>query len=920
MKRTVFLLLCNVFALLVLASPAAAAFGFKEAAVTFSKEDGSAATEAGSHPYSMTTRVGFNADSEGVAEGEIKDLVADLPPGLVGNATAVPRCSNVDFFVFTKEEGSACSDDSAVGIIGISQKGEPTSGDFGAVYNLVPTTGSVAKLGFHILVGVAVTVDIHVRPEPPYNLYATVSNVAQAEPVTGSELIIWGNPAHPSHDAQRGNCVPFGGVCETDIEEKAFITLPRSCAGPLVSKFRARSWQEPETVVATQAVTPGMTGCEELGFAAGVSTSPTTPAAESPSGLEYDLDIEDKGLIDPDEPAQSDVRNAKVTLPAGMTLNPSVAAGLTACTVADLGRETADSQPGDGCPLASKIGSVEVETPLLEGEILHGSVFVASQFENLQRSRFAIYMVIKDPELGVLVKLAGRVEPNEAPGPNAGQIVTTFEEAPQFPFSHLRFRFRGGGRGPLVTPPSCGTHTTDSLFFPWADPSSPVPVGSAFSLSQGIGGGPCFIGTPFAPSFQAGTVDNAAGSFSPLSMRLTRNDGHQSLTRFSADLPPGLVASLAGVSRCPQAAIEAAKVKTGRVELAVPSCPIGSRVGRLLGGAGVGSELTFVPGSLYLAGPFAGAPLSMVAIVPAVTGPFDIGTIVTQVALRVDPRTAEVKADGSSADPIPHMLAGIPLRVRDVHISVDRPNFTLNPTSCDPSAIRGSLWGSGGNAFSSADDTPVSLASRFQAANCANLNFKPRLSLRLRGGTKRGDYPRLRGVFRPRPGDANLSRLVLRLPHSAFLAQEHIRTICTRVQFAAKTCPKGSIYGRAVAYTPLLDRPLEGPVYLRSSDNPLPDMVASLRGLIDIEAVGSVDSVKGGIRTKFELVPDAPLSKFVINMRGGKKGLIVNSKNLCTARSRANARFTGHNGKTHDAKPVVKAQCGKKKKSGSRRR
>jgi hypothetical protein len=350
----------------------------------------------------------------------------------------------------------------------------------------------------------------------------------------------------------------------------------------------------------------------------------------------------------------------------------------------------------------------------------------------------------------------------------------------------------------------------------------------------------------------------------------------------------------------------------GEEELASPSCPLASQIGHVLAGAGVGSELTYVPGKLYLAGPFNGAPLSVVAIVPAVAGPFDVGTVVTREALRINPRSVEVEADGAASDPIPHILAGIPLKVRDIRVSVDKPNFTLNPTSCEPSAAAATIWGGGVDAFSPLDDRPVAASERFQAAGCASLGFKPRLGLRLKGGSKRGGHPKLRGVFRPRIADANLRKLVLRLPRSAFLDQGHIRTICTRVQFAAapgngRGCPAGAVYGYARAFTPLLDAPLEGPVYLRSSNHNLPDFVAALHGIIDVEAVARIDSAHGGIRATFADVPDAPLEKVVVEMRGGKKGLVVNSTNLCHSAHRALSQMQGQNGRRYNFKTVVRA-------------
>jgi hypothetical protein len=527
-------------------------------------------------------------------------------------------------------------------------------------------------------------------------------------------------------------------------------------------------------------------------------------------------------------------------------------------------------------------------------------------------------MTIKEPQRGIYVSLAGEVEPD----PKTGQIVAYFEDLPQVPFSHFRFHFREGGRSPLVTPPLCGTYETEALFTPSANPEEALFTTSSFQINHGPGGGPCPAGgkPPFEPGFQAGSLNNAAGAHTPFHLRLTRRDGDQDLTKFSTTLPKGLLAKLAGVSQCSAAQIARVRAKSGKAELASPSCPANSQIGTATGGAGVGSQLTYVPGKIYLAGPYRGAPISVVAIVPAVAGPFDVGTIVTQFALQIDPRTAQVRVDGDKSDPIPHILAGIPLVVRDIRATVDRPSFALNPTSCDPTQVAADIWGGGLDLFSVLDDSPVARSARFQAAGCRGLGFAPKLDLRLKGGTKRGAHPKLRGTYRPKAGDANLEQLVLRLPRSAFLDQAHIRTICTRVQFAANNCPKAAIYGRVRAFTPLLAEPLEGPAYLRSSNNNLPDLVFDLHSsLVDFEAVARIDSKRGGIRATFTDLPDAPIEKVVVNMQGGRKGLIVNSTDLCDAKHRANARMSAHSGKITTINPVMRAQCRKGKRGGKRR-
>jgi hypothetical protein len=933
MRRSIKVSLAAAFLLAAfLPAQARASFGFENLDVTFSDaEDGTVAMQAGSHPFAMKTTIDFNVDpGTGQPEGSPKNLVVDLPAGLVANPTAVPRCSTADFLTLHDvskevEQVPSCPDGTAIGFIGARSPGEAVPVDFGAVYNLPPPPGAAFKFGFRVLTSF-VTGTASVRSEGEDNAFATLENIQQIEPVAGAELTLWGNPASPAHNAKRGPCLITlaADSCPANLTVAPFLTLPRSCRGPLLTRFEMTSWQEPAAPPAKAATLThdeseppeplGTLGCSALGFAPRIASQPTTDRAESPSGLDFNLDINDEGLTNPEGIAQSDIKKAVVTLPEGVTINPSIAEGLATCSEADLAREAIDSEPGEGCPQASKVGTVEVETPLLEGELLKGQLFVATQDANPFHSMIALYMVIKDPKLGIMVKLPGKVEPD----PKTGQLITTFgepgHEVPQFPFSHFRFHFREGGRSPLITPPHCGTYTTQALFTPWANPENPLATTATFQITRGVDGGPCPSGgvPPFKPGFEAGSINNSAGSYSPFFMRLTRQDGEQDMTKFSAILPPGLVGKLAGISKCPEAQIAAARAKTGREELAAPSCPANSKIGRTLAGAGVGSQLTYVPGSLYLAGPIGGDPLSVVAVTPAVAGPFDAGTVVVRVALTLNPVTAEVEADGSHSEPIPHILKGIVLKLRDLRVYADRPSFTINPTSCAPSSTRSTLFGSFLDVFSSADDVPVSLSARYQAADCANLAFKPKLSFRLKGGTRRGSHPAFTAIVTPRPGDANFAKAIVTLPRSAFLDQGHIRTICTRVQFAASACPAASIYGQATVQTPLLDEPLSGPVYLRSSNHNLPDLVVALHGIVDITVSSRIDSHKGGIRNSFEAIPDAPFSRFELALPGGQKGLIVNSRNLCAHSSRATVLFSGQNGKEDDFNPPVKASgCSK---------
>jgi hypothetical protein len=747
-------------------------------------------------------------------------------------------------------------------------------------------------------------------------------------PILDTKLTIWGNPASPAHDSERGACAIAGfGNCETNIAERPFITMPRSCEGPLSTSYEADSWINPGVFSARGLVQThddaeppnplGLTGCGSLGFGPTISAKPTSKAAQSPTGLDFSLDVHDEGLTAPSGLANSDIKKAVVTLPAGMSTNPSLADGLNTCTEGDLARETVASAPGAGCPDESKIGTVEVQTPLLE-EPVNGALFIATPHKNPFGSLLALYIVIRNPTLGIIIKQPLKVESD----PVTGQLTTVADNLPQLPFSHFKLHFREGARSPLVSPPACGTYDAKATLTPWAG-GPPLTTASAFQIISGPNSGGCPSGSsqPFHPGLEAGTLNNAAGRYSPFYVRMFRNDGEQEITNFSIKLPPGVIGKLAGIPYCSDTAIAAAKARTGanggQEEIDSPSCPAASRVGRSLVGAGVGPSLAYAPGKIYLAGPYHGSAISLVSVTAAKVGPFDLGTVVVRFALRINPVTAEVFVDATGSDPIPHIIQGIPVHLRDIRGYVDRPDFVLNPTSCTRTSTASTLLGSGLNFSSAADDRPVTVTSPFQAADCVSLGFKPKLKLSLKGGTKRGDTPKLKAAQ-------------VTLPRSVFLEQGHIKTVCTRVQFAAgggsgERCPKASVYGYAKAVTPLLGNPLQGPVYLRSSSHNLPDLVAALHNdQVDFEAVGRIDSVKGGrLRTSFETVPDAPLTKVTLEMQGGKKGLLVNSTDICRRKNRALADFTGHNGKVHGFKPILRAGCGgsaKAKGKGAKKR
>ncbi len=930
---------CAAIGLLAAAAPAMADYGFSKFDVTFTNADGTPATQAGSHPFAMMTEGAVNRVGSKV-DGEIKDLFIEQVGGLVGDATAMPRCSNADFLTsdFTH---NGCPQETAVGVTAV-QLGVEAQWYQNAVYNLVPPPGVATKLGFTVS-SVFVTINIGVKQSPEYNLEASLVNVAQTVKILGSAFQLWGVPGDPRHDNLRGRCArgfksnfegfePSSDKCPANAVGKPFLTLPRSCSGPAATTYSTDAWENPGAFVGGSSIThdnseppnpQGFTGCSQLGFKPTITAQPTTKAASSPTGLDFSLDVDDEGLTSATGLAQSDIKKAVVTLPEGFSVNPSVAEGLNVCSEAQVAAETLSNQ---GCPEASKLGSIVVESPLVE-EPVKGALYQAVPFDNPYGSLIAFYAVLKNSNLGIMLKQPAKVETN----PVTGQLTTITDNLPQLPFSHFKLHFREGARSPLASPPACGTYNVKAELTPWSG-SETITTNSAFQVISGANSTPCPSGAtpPFHPGLEAGSINNAAGAYSPFNLRLTRNDGEQEFTHFSIKLPPGVTGKLAGVPFCSDAAIAVAKARTGphggQEELNSPSCPLASEIGRTLVGAGVGPGLTYAPGKLYLAGPYNGSAMSIAAITAARVGPFDLGTVVIRSALKIDPETAEVFVDATGSDAIPHIIQGVPVHARDIRVYVDKPEFALNPTNCSRTSTASTVLGSGLNFGSDADDQPVTVTSPFQAASCASLGFAPKLELSLKGATKRGGTPALKAVLTARKGDANIGKAQVTLPHSEFLEQSHIKTICTRVQFKAgiapgEKCPAASIYGYAKAVTPLLDEPLQGPVFLRSSSHNLPDLVAALNsGKINIALAGRIDSVKGGrIRNTFESVPDAPVTRFTLEMQGGKKGLLVNSVNLCKSTNRAISHFTGQNGKVYDTNPIVKPPCKVKGKKKSKR-
>ena len=916
-------------------------FGIEDFRAHFEEEDGAADAQAGSHPFQFTTTIAINQGpdtaplSETASAGPSvlpKDVFTKLPAGLVGNPTPFPTCSHEQFEKGNLQQNE-CPPQAAIGVTSVTvdeRYGFHELTFTQPLFNLEPYHGEPARFGFFVAPsGTPVILDTSLRDGPgeDYGINVNSTNITQIAGLTSARVTVWGTPGDPRHDNSRGwGCLEVTrgakpgahSQCNpTEVTKPTpFLVLPSSCEGAPKASVEVDSWAAPGKFQDFSPSEPleQLGGCNHVPFTPTVQAAATTDRASAPSGLDFNLDFNNEGLFNPEGLTQSELQSTVVELPEGLTINPSAGVGLGGCTPEDYARETVESAPGAGCPDDSKLGTVEIETPLLTQKI-HGAIYIAQPFDNPSDSLVALYVVAKNPETGVMVKLAGKVEPN----PITGQLATIFEKAPQLPFTHFNFHFREGQQAPLITPPVCGTYMTTADLSSWSEPTAMLADTSSFAITKGYDGGGCPSGgvPPFDPGIQAGQLNDNAGAFSPFYLHLTRTDAEQEISGFSTNLPSGLTGDLSGVPFCPEAVIAQARAKTGGQEEAEPSCPAASQIGHTLVGTGVGAVLAYVPGKIYLAGPFHGAPFSIVAVTSAVVGPFDLGTVVLRFGLTIDPYTARVSVTPTSSEPIPTILDGIVTHVRDIRVYIDRTKFTLNPTSCNPLAIASTLTSDRGQA--------KTVTSPFQASNCQALAFKPTFKVSTSGKTSRTKGASLKvKLSYPAGAQANISKVKVDLPKQLPSRLTTLQKACTAAQFEANPagCPAASIVGHAKAITPLIPVPLEGPAYFVShGGEAFPDLIMVLQGYgVTIDLVGSTFINKAGITSStFKTVPDQPVGSFELTLPQGKFSALAANGNLCKAKLTMPTAFDAQNGASvHQTTKITVTGCPKTKKAKSK--
>jgi hypothetical protein len=865
-------------------------------------------------------------------EVDLKTLRVDLPVGLSVNPGATPQC---EVGAGQHPDTTTCPAVSKVGesLITVSPEvplAPPITLPPIPVYNVKPHDHEAARFGFSVPNPVIV--------EPPSDVYLEGDVAWDSDYHEGFTIHV---PKASGLKLLKNRLI-FEGQSHVPPGVGHFLTTPSTCFDPTKPAYahtystyaRGDSVQNPDPVFPNGSpfvespLPPGTSPkeCNTIPFNPGLHLAPGTDQVDSPAGAvtEVTLPVESS----PTGQETSTMRTARVTLPAGMGLNPSAANGLQACTEAQFGKGTTRAVQ---CPAASKIGTATVATPPLPEGPLAGNVYVGQQKSRDPESgeEYRIFVNAASSRYGVDVRLIGNVVANA----RTGQLTAVFDEPakavtrggnsdnlpsglPQVPFTTFRISLDGGGKAALSSPPTCGPNKATSALLPWSG-NLPATPGSEFTLASFPGGGVCpkTMGErPFAPGFSARPKDSTAKAFTPFSTNITRPQGQQELKGIDVILPEGATAKLKGVPYCSPKEIAAAEKSSGAEEQKHSSCPANGKIGVATVRSGTGDSPLEIHGTAYLAGPYQGAKLSAVVVTPAIAGPFDLGNVVVRVPFFLDPETAQIHPRTRA---IPDVYGGTKLDIRSLFLNVNRKDFTLNGTNCRKGATSGVVNGGGADPTNPGAYSAFAVSDAFQATGCRRLKFRPKLKLRLFGATRRAKNPRLRAVLKARPGDANIARASVGLPHALFLDQSSLARICTRVQFAAERCPKKSIYGRARAFTPLLGKPLQGPVYLRSSDNPLPDLVAHLAGQVDIDLVGRIDSFRGGIRTTFARVPDVPVTKFVMTLPGGRRGLLVNSTNLCAKPVKAVIRFKAQNGRKLKPKPrrtKLRTPCEKKHK------
>jgi len=895
-------------AVLFVAPSAHAAFGIAsfEAKVT-NVDENDHYEPAGGHPHFGITDILFNTTADGTPDGNVEDLRVDPPPGLVSNPQALAQCTD------TQRTTTGCPPETQ---LGTEELRAVVDGIFLRLkvpfYNMTFDDTQVSRFGFNpekagdalgplptevvSATGALAPVDIigGVRWESDYGVYFTISDTAASPEVISSKLKFFGVPASSVHNAERGEAclgaetvvatvpvtlVPY--TCDSGGQTSSatpvpFLTNPTRCLEQKLATGLT-AWSHADEIAQATSLTTtrddggeGPSNCDQLPFEPTISLTPNTTEPDSPTGPEFVLHVPPDGLLTPGQLSTSHVEDASLTLPPGMTLNPSAANGLEACPDAGLALGTRDPV---NCPAASEIGTVSVNTPLLPTP-LEGSIYVG---QPLPGNQYRVFLTADGN--GVSVRLKGSARPD----PVTGQLTVVFEDNPQQAFEDITLDVRDGSRAPLATPVDCGQKTATSLLKPYSG-TPPVSPSSSFEIA-GPGCPPAF-----EPDFAARSANPVSGAFAPFEADIARADRNQFLSGVRVDTPAGLGAMISRVDECPDAAANSG------------ACPAGSRIGTVRTRSGSGAEPFALSGSVYFTEGYKGAPFGMVVVVRAIAGPYDLGTVIVRQQVHVDPNDAHVTV---LSDPLPQILEGVPIRLRDVEVAIDRDGFVYNPTSCGDRQVGATLH--------SAQGTARTRAAGVRFDGCEALSFAPKLAMKLTGAkqTKLGKHPALTATVTQSGRQANIGAARVVLPLSLALDPNNAQAICGFEAGLRADCPANTRIGTASAVSPALDGKLTGPVYFvqgirfdpttGNRIRTLPSLLVKLNGELRINLRGTTAVENKRLVSTFERVPDAPVSRFDLKLKGGKGGILAVAarKGLCGRRQReiAQATFTGQNAK-----------------------
>jgi hypothetical protein len=893
-------------------SPTPASFGVARFDAWFSNEDGTIDTQAGSHPYLATFNLDLNNAGEGnefhVSGGEARDIEVELPPGLVGDPNAVPQCTRQQLdYQALSGFGFGCPPSSMIGIATIFYGGGSFAERF-SVYNMVPPPGVPAEFAFTIL-GINGILDSGPRTGGDYGITTHINNVPQRE-IQGTVVTLWGVPADPSHGRWRNE--NFGG-CASECKPsgaglKPFLTLPTACAGPQRFSARVNEWGH-ESITGEASFLShdsndnpvGYTGCEHLGFGPTLRVAPDTTKADTPAGLTVEVKPPVGGLSDIGGLSTADIQNTTVTLPEGLVINPGQAAGLAACQSS---QDAVGTEEAPSCPAASKVGTVQIETPLLKDK-LEGNVYI------LQSNPPNLQLLVAASGDGVNLKLVGDVHLDAS----TGRLTSTFSGTPELPFTDFRLSFSGGAQAALATPTACGVYTTTSDFTPWSSPfvADAFPTAS-FAVTSGSNGAPCPSSPlPFGPSLIAGSTTDQAGGFTDFSLLLQAADDQQRIERLRFKAPEGLLGMISKVPLC------------GEPQAAAGTCSSVSQIGHTVVASGPGPYPLVVPqpgqppAPIYLTGPYEGAPYGLSIVVPLVVGPFVLETQVVRARIEVDPLTAQITV---TTDPLPQVIDGIPTDLRTINAVIDRPGFMFNPTNCSPQSFSGTA--------TSAQGATAAISSPFQMGSCRSLLFKPDFRVSTSGKTSRANgasldakilYPTGPLGANQASSQSNIAKVKVDLPKQLPSRLTTLQKACPDSVFNANpaSCPVNSRVGQATAVTPVLPVMLTGPAYFVSHGGAkFPELIIALQGYgVTVYLHGETFISPAGITSStFHQVPDVPIGSFELKLPQGPFSALAANGNLCKSKLKMPTMFTAQDGAViHQSTPISVTGCPKAKKA-----